>query len=66
MDGWDDVQLDWMRHLVRLNVDRVEKPKFLTVHDVKLLNWEIETQRTVLERIAEDKPLDGLLILMAR
>ena len=63
---WTEAQLDWMRHLVRLNVDRVQDPKFLNVHDVKRLKWEIKTQRTVLDRIAAGLPLDDVSIPMAR
>lgn len=59
-------QLDWMRHLVRINVDRVLNPKFLNVHDVKRLKWEIGAQRIVLFRIVMDRPLTGVLIHVAQ
>jgi hypothetical protein len=59
-------QKDWMGHLIRLNIDRVEKPTGLNVHDVKRLKGEIGAQRIVLARIATDKPLTGVLIDVAR
>lgn len=63
---WTEAQLDWMKHLVRINVDRVLKPEGLNAHDVKRLKWEIGAERIVLSRIAKEKPLTGVLIHVAR
>jgi hypothetical protein len=66
MSDFDDTQLDWMQHLVRINIDRALKSEGLNVHDVKRLKWEIGAERIVLMRITTGKPLTGVLIFVAR
>jgi len=63
---WDEARLDWMRHLVRINIDRLENPVELNAHDVKRLKFEIGAQRVVLFRLTVGRPLTGVLIDVAR
>lgn len=59
---WSDAQMDWMRHLIRLNQDRIANPVKLGELEIKQLKWELGQQQRVLMRIAAHLPFDGSLI----
>jgi len=62
---WDEAQLDWMRHLLRLTQDRVHKPVLLSVLEVKQLKWEMKAQQQVLYKIDAGHPLTEALLPVA-
>jgi len=59
---WNDEQLDWARHGLRVCSERLQKPKWLTEQDITQLRWLVNARQSVLNYVATGLPLPNHLL----
>lgn len=61
----DAARMDWMRHALLLDNDRLRKPHGLSETEIYRLRWMIRTQQAVIVAYERDLPLPPPLDLVA-
>lgn len=60
--SWNDEQLDWARHGLRLGQERLRNPKWLNEREVEQLRWLVNARQSVLNYLAAGLPLPKHLL----